>query len=93
MLKKIVFFNLLIAITAFCKDDVQQLKAQVEKKNNKLIINISKDLSYKKIYLIKKGDTLAKIAKLYNSTIKKIAKDNNIKNIDLIFHGKSLIIK
>ena len=45
------------------------------------------------IYTVKKGDTLSKIAKIYNTTYQKIAKDNNIKNPNLIHTGQKLIIR
>lgn len=45
------------------------------------------------IYIVKKGDTLSKIAKIYNTTYQKIAKDNNIKNPNLIYVGQKLIIR
>ena len=45
------------------------------------------------IYTVKKGDTLSKIAKIYNTTYQKIAKDNNIKNPNLIYPGQKLIIR
>ena len=44
-------------------------------------------------YTVKKGDTLTKIAKTYNTTVAKIAKDNSIKNINLIYVGQKIIIK
>ena len=44
-------------------------------------------------YTVKKGDTLAKIAKKYNTTYQKIAKDNNIANPNLINVGQKLVIK
>lgn len=44
------------------------------------------------IYNVKKGDTLSKIAKQYNTTYQKIAKDNNIANPNLIYPGQQLKI-
>lgn len=46
-----------------------------------------------KTYTVKLGDTLNKIAKLYNTTADKIAADNGIKNKNLIFVGRVLKIK
>ncbi len=37
------------------------------------------------IYTVKKGDTLSKIAKQYNTTVNKLVKDNKIKNPNLIY--------
>lgn len=44
-------------------------------------------------YIVKKGDTLNKIAAMYNTTAQKIADDNDIKNINLIKTGQILVIK
>lgn len=44
-------------------------------------------------YTVKKGDTLSKIAKKYNTTYQKIAKDNNISDPNKIYAGQKLIIK
>lgn len=44
------------------------------------------------IYNIKAGDTLTKIARMYNTTIAKLAELNNIENVDLIFAGADLKI-
>lgn len=44
------------------------------------------------IYIVKKNDTLSKIAKAYNTTYQEIAKLNNIKNPNLIFVGQKLVI-
>lgn len=46
-----------------------------------------------KTYIIQPGDTLSGIAKKFNTTVEKIAKDNNIKDINKIYAGQSLIIK
>jgi len=43
-------------------------------------------------YIIKEGDWLSRIAKVYNVNYKDIAKDNNIVNPDLIYPGQKLII-
>lgn len=46
-----------------------------------------------KAYIVKYGDTLTKIAKLYGTTISKIATDNNIQNVNRIQVGQKLVIK
>lgn len=46
-----------------------------------------------KTYIVKKGDTLSNIAKIYGTTYKKIASDNNISNPNKIYPGQKLIIK
>lgn len=43
-------------------------------------------------YLIKKGDSLAAIAKRYNTTVKDIAKLNKIKNVNKIYAGDTIIL-
>lgn len=45
-----------------------------------------------KIYVVKRGDTLGKIAKEHNTTVNKIAKDNKIKNVNIIKVGQKLTI-
>ena len=52
-------------------------------------INKSKDVTH----VVKRHETLSKIAAEYNTTVQKIASDNNIKNPNLIFEGQKLIIK
>lgn len=43
-------------------------------------------------YKVKKGDTLSGIAKTYKTTVAKLAALNNIKNVDKIYIGETLII-
>lgn len=43
-------------------------------------------------YVVKKGDTLGKIAKNHNTTVNKLVADNNIKNKNLIQVGQKLKI-
>ena len=45
-----------------------------------------------KVYIVKKGDNLWKIAKKNNITISAILKKNKIKNANLIFQGQKIII-
>ncbi len=40
------------------------------------------------IYIVKKGDTLTKIAKMYNTTVSSLTKLNSIKNANLIYVGQ-----
>ena len=47
----------------------------------------------KQYYVVKKGDTLSKIAKKYKTTVKQIAKWNNIKNVNVIKVGQKLRVK
>ena len=46
-----------------------------------------------KIYIVKSGDNLSKIAEKYNTTVSKLVKDNNISNANLIYPGQKIIIK
>ena len=46
-----------------------------------------------KVYIVKRGDTLIKIASKYGTTYQKLAKDNNIKNPNLIYVGQKIKIK
>jgi LysM repeat protein len=43
-------------------------------------------------YIVKQGDTLTKIAKMYNTTIESLASLNNIKDVNLIITGQKLMI-
>lgn len=45
------------------------------------------------IYIVKKGDTLSKIALNYNTTVTQIARENDISNPNLIYPGQRLVIK
>lgn len=44
------------------------------------------------IYMVRKGDTLWKLAKRFNTTVEDIAAINDIENPDLIYPGQRLII-
>lgn len=44
-------------------------------------------------YIVKKGDTLSKIAKEYKTTYQQLAKINGIKNVNLIYVGQKIKIK
>lgn len=44
------------------------------------------------VYIVKRGDTLSKIAARYGTTVNQIAKMNGIKNVNLIYVGQRLII-
>lgn len=45
-----------------------------------------------KYYIVEKGDTLCKIAKKFNVSIKQIAELNGITNVDFIKEGDLIII-
>lgn len=61
--------------------------SEANKINN--IDNTQKEI----IYVVKKGDTLSKIARKYNTTYQKLAEDNNIKNVNLIYPNQKIMIK
>lgn len=44
-------------------------------------------------YIVRRGDTLSKIAKTYNTTVQKLVELNNIQNPNLIYIGQTLIIE
>ncbi len=59
----------------------------------KLIVpNNQKDSANSETYTVKKGDTLSKIALIFNTTVNEIAKNNNIQNVNLIYPNQRLII-
>ena len=44
------------------------------------------------VYTIVRGDTLSKIANKFGTTVQKLAADNGIKNVNLIYAGKTLLV-
>lgn len=44
------------------------------------------------LYVVKKGDTLWKLARRFNTTVKEIARINDIENPDLIYPNQKLVI-
>lgn len=65
-------------------DDINfEVKEETKQEENKQEI----------IYIVKKGDTLIKIAKKYNTNYMEIARNNKIANPNLIYPGQKLIIK
>lgn len=51
-----------------------------------------KPIETEKIYIVKRGDTLTKIAKAYKTTVDALVKKNNIKDKNKIFVGQRIII-
>ena len=102
MIKKSLIFMALT--TLIYSNDLIKLKAEVAKKNDGIVIEISKAKSIKdnqnvetsttkaKIHVVKRNETLSGIALKYNKKVSTIVKDNKIKNVNLIFEGKTLII-
>ena len=52
----------------------------------------SEGTSDETIYIVKRGDTLSKIALEFGTTVNAIAVRNNIKNVNLIYPGQVLVI-
>lgn len=76
------------------KNRIDNLEKRVNAlENNKPIIEQPAKKTDEIVYIVKKGDTLSKIAKDYKTTVDKLAKDNNIKNVNLIYVGQKIIIK
>jgi LysM repeat protein len=102
MIKKSLVFMALT--TLIYSNDLIKLKAEVVKKNDGIVIEISKSDKIKenknietsttkvKTHIVKRNETLAGIALKYNKKVSTIIKNNKIKNIDLIFEGKTLTI-
>lgn len=55
--------------------------------------DLFEEIPVKTIYVVKKGDTLSKIARQYGTTYQALAKLNGIKNPDKIYVGQKLNIK
>lgn len=72
------------------KQKLGNLYNEVQKKVNEILkVNTNSE----KIYIVKKGDCLSKIAQKYNTTVSRLAEINGITNVDFIKVGQKLIIK
>lgn len=71
---------------------VKGLNGRLWTKHGKLPY-ISYEKDYSKVYVVKKGDNLTKIAKEYKMSVEQLAALNNIKNKNLIYVGQKLKIK
>lgn len=81
------------------------LKIEMAERINEFIVlkvvpdesaDLKKYLSQKlerKYHIVKKGESLGKIAKEYNTTIKKLKLMNKLNNQDLIIVGEKLIVE
>lgn len=56
-------------------------------------INIPEADKDRPYHIVKKGDNLSRIAKMYNTTWQKLKKINNIPNANLIFEGQKIFLK
>lgn len=63
---------------------------EVQKRVNEILKG---NITSEKIYIVKKGDCLSKIAQEYNTTVSRLAEVNGITNVDFIKVGQKLIIK
>lgn len=43
-------------------------------------------------YIVKKGDTLSGIAKVFNTTVENLVENNDIKDPDMIYVGQVIIV-
>lgn len=83
--------NLKFEIKQKASDDIHILITRDEKVETKKVQKVSLSKN-DKVYVIKTGDTLSKIARKYNKSIRLIANKNNISDINLIRTGQNLII-
>ena len=67
--------------------------SEVQGKVNELLRGTSSPVQQKLYYVVKKGDNLTKIAKMYNTSVDKLVKLNNIKNKNLIYVNQKLRVK
>lgn len=71
---------------------IKGLNGRVWAKHGKLpYLSYSKGVS--NVYVVKKGDTLSKIANIYKVSVNELAALNNIKNKNLIYVGQQIKIK
>ena len=63
---------------------------EVQKKVNEILSKPKKGYSY---HIVKKGESLSSIAKLYGTTWQNLMKLNNIKNPNLVFPGERIRVK
>lgn len=56
------------------------------------VINIPNSKNQKRVYIVKKGDNLTKIANMFNTTVNNLVKLNNISNPNLIYPGQEIVI-
>lgn len=54
---------------------------------------LKKSVDGEEYYIVQTGDTLTKIAKMYNTTVPKLKKMNNIENANLIYTGQKIRVK
>jgi membrane-bound lytic murein transglycosylase D len=78
--------------TSSPKTEIKTAPATATSDNNKKKTTNKEENKKTTLYIIKKGDTLNKIAKMYNVSIEDIKKWNNLKN-DTIYAGQQLIIQ
>lgn len=67
--------------------------SEVQAKVNQMLKGSTSPVQQKLYYVVKKGDNLTKIAKMYSTSIDKLVKLNNIKNKNLIYVNQKLRVK
>jgi len=67
--------------------------SEVQAKVNQMLKGSTSPVQQKLYYVVKKGDNLTKIAKMYNTSVDKLVKLNNIKNKNLIYVNQKLRVK
>jgi len=72
---------------------INHLKSNILKIGQKLLIPVDSDFVIKKpiFYIVRKGDSLIKIAKKYKINVKKLKKDNKLSS-NMIYIGDKLVI-
>ncbi len=75
----------------WCKSNGRVLTGLKRRRNAERVL--FDKIPVKTIYVVKSGDTLAKIAQKHNTTVAKLVKLNNIKNPDVIYAGQKLKVK
>lgn len=75
------------AVIAFVKE-----KETISPKNEGRITVVDASAKEPKYYIVKKGDWLRKIARMYNTTWKKLQELNQLKNPDLIYPNQKILL-
>ena len=94
---KLVFLVIAILIN-FCHHSLIKSEEKIDLENNKIENSTKKELNtaekteIRKIHIVKIGDTISSISKLYSINKNLIIKLNNLKDENYIFVGQNLII-
>jgi len=92
---KLKLFSIYILI-AFLTSPIVKSEGEdsnlIEDINNTKTISINEELNNKKIHIVKEGDTLSSISKIYSTNIKSLIEENNLSNENYIYIGQKLTI-